>query len=508
LSWQVGDPPVLLRVLPVPDVRGRVVAPNGMPFARAAIGGSLHRGPWTWTADDGTFVHRGRVEADDELLLRVHGREFWLHPSMLGASLEARLAPATLSPRAQGRLRVCVRDDGNDAPIEGALVQAGKPGLVHPGDPAPAEARGSTDAEGVAVVVAPAGAAEWEVVVEGFETMVTTVDVAGDTEREVLVRLARQPLREVVVHGVHEGLTLETRRGKRRVRDGTQDSGLVSLPAHEPFVLVLHEPTGADRRFVFESLPDGAIVLRVFASTRARLRVVDEQGQLVPARVASAGAAEFGDESEWHETGADGVVVVPTTLTGRAFLRVEPRAAERRARTLRLVLPPRGDDIEHAVGDVVLAAAPPLRIVDAVGQPVAGTITVMRPGLLVGSLEIAADGGFDALDLQPGDRLICAPRDRWRRVTRQWFGPTTWILPAPGTIHIELVDEHGMQPLGGVAMLGDMAHYEHEGSLLLVEVPAGEVEILVGARGCTSARVTLQVSPGEVRVVRVVLRRE
>ena len=172
------------------------------------------------------------------------------------------------------------------------------------------------------------------------------------------------------------------------------------------------------------------------------------------------------------------------------------------------MLPPRGDDIEHAVGDVVLAAAPPLRIVDAVGQPVAGTITVMRPGLLVGSLEIAADGGFDALDLQPGDRLICAPRDRWRRVTRQWFGPTTWILPAPGTIHIELVDEHGMQPLGGVAMLGDMAHYEHEGSLLLVEVPAGEVEILVGARGCTSARVTLQVSPGEVRVVRVVLRRE
>jgi len=509
-KWRLGDPPLVARPEFIPVVRGRVVGPTGVPVAGVAIGGSLHRGPWTWSSADGTFCHVGRESRGDWLQVRVQGREFQLRPPVDERPLEVALPAATLGERPHGRVRVVVRDAATDAPVPNAHIEAWVAGLVHPGDPLAGD---STDEQGICTVPAPAGRVDAHVhdagEVPAFDPVATTVEVKADADSEATLRVVRRPVRLVTVIGAWEDLALVTAAEGVKVTTLVQQGIAVPLPAQGPFALVLDLGwRRSERRFFFASLPDGPISLRAFAPTRVSMRLVDEQGKPVAARAAIEEQPGSWDDATWHTAGTDGVVVVPTDLVGCALLRVEP-TDDHRPRTLHLSLPQRNDEVVHTLGEVVLrstAQSPQLRLVDASGSPVSANLQVMRPGLVVESLPVGADGAFDALDLLSGDRLDCDANGQ-PRCSMLWTGQATWTLPAGAGITLEVVDAADLKPRDPVALCGERAYHEYEGSLVLDNLPSGAVEFFVGARGCDSARVTLRLAPGERRHVRVTLRR-
>jgi len=511
VKWRLGDPPKVLRPDFVPAVRGRVVSPTGVPLGGVAIGDRvLHRGPWTWSAADGTFCHIGREERNRELCVFAFGREYSLRPPAIDCPIEVLLPAAAPRQRALGRLRVTVRDGATGDAIANAVVDVWLPGLVHPGDPTGSEI---TDAHGVCLAPVPAGIVEVRVTdgasVPTFDTEVATFEVDPDAERDVTIRVARRVLRPIAVVEPWRDVVLVTASETVSLANSIREGAAVPLPAQGPFALVLHQLRESERRFVFASVPAGPLALRPFSPTRVRLRILDGHGQPVAARAALVTqAGQTPEEEEWYAAGADGAVVVPAEAVGCAFLRVEPLAAGVRSRTMHVSLPARGDDVVQELGDVTLPSAdrPQLRIVGPDGVPARGGLLVLRPGLRAKGT-IADDGGFDGLDLVPGDRLV-HENESERRFTTRWSGQASWTLPDDrGEVQFEVVDAAGLQPLECVLLFGDRVVNEHEGALVLEAVPAGDVEIFVGARGCHSARVTLRLEPGERRNVRVALRR-
>jgi hypothetical protein len=510
-KWRLGDPPAVLRPEFMSVVRGRVVAPSGSPVAGVAIGGGLHRGPWAWSAADGSFSHVGRESRGDQLRVLAFDRDYSLRPPAADRALVVVLPTAKLGERPQGRIRVTVRDAATNAPVAGAFVDAWLPGLVHPNDPTASEVTG---ADGTCMVVAPAGSADVQVsdsvAVPSFDPEVMTVEVPSTGACDVAVRVTARALRTVTVAGDWRSLSLITAHGATSIEELVRDAQPVPLPTRAGFALAIDPDSQTGRRFVFASLPAEPIALRPFAPTCVTVRIVDQRGRPVAARVDLLEQTSQAEDDERRvTTDEDGVASIATTLVGCAFLRVEPTADNLRARTVHLSLPPLGDDIRHDVGTVLARSTTScqFRVLHANGTPAQGTVRLMRPGLVVDE-KLAPDGGFDGIDLTRGDRLTLISGGR-RPLSMTWTGQATWELPAhDAAIRFEVVDDLGLQPTELVALFGDRIEHERDGGLVLAELPAGDVEIFVGARRCHSARVTTRLRAGEQRNIRIVLRRE
>lgn len=513
VAWRLGDGPATLRPDFVPDVHGRVIGPNGTPVAGVALGGSLHRGPWTWSAADGSFRLVGRESRHDQLRIRAFGREHWLQPPRRERAIDVVLPVAECVARAHGRIAATVIDDATGRPIANAFVAAVLPGLVCPGDPTES---GVTDANGACTVAVAAGLVDIHVEDSAsppaFDPDTRTSDVAAGRDTAVELRVRRRLLRTVTIAGEWNTLSLVTTDATTPVGDTVRAELPVPLPVHGRFALTLDEGRDTERRFVFVSAPVGPIELRAFAPTRVTARIVDEQGRAVAARVAveQYGIVEPPDEA-WTATDERGTAVVPTMRSGCTFLYVEPLgdASLLRPRAVHLTLPALGDGEVFALGDVVLRprGRPQLRITNADGSAASGTLSALRPALSAGA-DLAADGGVDGLDLAIGDRLVFTPDAPRAAFSMVWTGHPVWTLPDDrATLRFEVVDQFGLRPAEATVLLGTRVVHEFQGQLVVEHVPAGDVELFVGGNGCHGARVLLHVHPGEQRAVPVALHR-
>jgi hypothetical protein len=515
--WRLGDLPVTVRKSFVPAVEGRIRGANGKPVPGIAIGGSLHRGPWTWTDANGEFVHIGRESQHVPLRVVDSDREFYLQPSALGRSLDIVLPATELSARPLGRVRVEVRDPSGASPVSNARVKAWLPGFMHPEDPG---GYAVTDDDGVCTIEVPEGSVELRVTdcdhVPAFDPRIVELEVTRGVEASATVHVAPRIYRKVTVDGDWDDgvdddwldVDLVTPYDTVSVGSMIRSGDPVPLPAAGPFALVV-APGGFERHFVFSDVPADPIEIRGFEPTRVGIRVSDVGGRPIEARVAvsySAGDVyEVVDDPEPTVTESDGTATVLTSLVGCAFLHVEPLDDGLRSRVVHLSLPALGDGVLHEE-EVVLppVTMPQLRLLTEDGSPVGGHIRVKRPGLVV-EAELSADGGYDGIELLPGDRLEWLPAMEWSSTTETgcamtWSGQALWIPDRRATVHFDVVDEFGVQPNGLVAVVGDQVWHEYEECLVLEDMPVGPADIFVGADGCDSARVRIQLRAGSQRL--------
>ncbi|MCA8975057.1 MAG: carboxypeptidase regulatory-like domain-containing protein, partial [Planctomycetes bacterium] len=151
--------------------------------------------------------------------------------------------------------------------------------------------------------------------------------------------------------------------------------GTVAVPEEGEFVIVVRD--GYSRRYLhFDSiadLPPEPIVLRPFAATRIKARVVDAAGRPVDAEARLRnpwGNRRYHDQPELQPC-AGGDLRLETRWFGPGLLEIRSDRDDLRPRLMWIMLPPRSDDAELDLGDIALAAAPQLRVRAADGSTIA-----------------------------------------------------------------------------------------------------------------------------------------
>ena len=350
-----GRLPMVLRTGPGIAHRGVVVDPAGRPVAGASVGTStVHRGPWTRTAADGSFTLCGLSEPMD----------LWVH--------------------VDGR-RILFEEDGVDA-MRLQLPSAD-------GD----------DEEGVQVLDLT------------DEQRARREERRAREQARAAAQEGSWPLVSVRTVGLPDDgtVTLRTRSRSWDVTDAVAAGEPVRIP-DEPAVFWLNaEDTGrvfpVDRR---EAVAAGVVRLPWFAPTRIEGRVLDEGGEPLAARayVGPPGSSAPDDRAKWQVV--RGALSLPTDRSGPTWLFVEA-ADHPGTRILTVDLPARGDDAHVELGDVVVSGQPAHRFERSDGTPLEdGSVHLLRAGWMdfdgswAWRFEADADGHFWLPDLEPGDALL------------------------------------------------------------------------------------------------------
>ncbi|HEX5051980.1 MAG TPA: carboxypeptidase-like regulatory domain-containing protein [Planctomycetota bacterium] len=537
-EWRLGDGPSVLRQAFARSVSGRVLAPNGRPLPGVAMRGptGYHRGPWAWTDAEGRFHLFGNEGERLELFFDSRSYQALLPAGERAVDLTLPAAPAP-DPPPNGKVVVAVHDAASAQPIAGAHVELWHVGI---GSGAPGETEaGDTDEHGTFVGAIAAGPVGMRVVAPDgddadspptHDPAVRDVEVQALGETRVEIALVpRTPIRVTLGDGVRSAvLVTHTDDPDCPAIDALVASGRpVPVPAHSPFAFRVDtdEQRGA-RFYFFEAPPTAPVDLRVFAPLRVRLRVVDESGRPIAANVSlggRSGVAWGQDESAPVATDANGAVELRTTERGCAFVKLQPIAAGQqdvghRRTIVHTSLPPPGGHDDVDLGAIVLppTGAPRLRVERADGSAAPGQLTLLRPGLLAGD-ELAADGGWDGIAPQAGDRVTVTFAEPGADgpgapsvlvpLSQQLTGDGPWVLrEGSGTLVLDVQDDFGFLPENGVVLLADRC-MRCRGRVELRGLPDADLELFVGAEGCDSARVRLRLAAHERREVKLVLRR-
>lgn len=549
-AWHPEEPHTVLRLDLEAPLHGRVLAPDGQPLRGALVSTEyLAETLYSRTDADGAYrLPAHAAGADVRIELSSRGSEFVYVPPAVVRPFDIVLpGPGSVRTAEPATLRVVVRDAVTQAPVEGAVIAASCTGwlpwyrrnLWVAEDEVVTAAEVRTDAQGRCELSLPAGALGVRVrpaaddsstAPPRHEAALHDLVTRLDGPNQLVVDLVPRASAAVRIGSGVRRAWLVTRSGRHALEPAADaaDPVHVPVPAHEPFAFHIDtEDEPSARVFGFSAPPTQPVELQPWPPTRVVAQVVGAEGTPIPVR------ARLAPRSERQPPPADlpplpmpafgrGKVELAAVSVGTAWLHVAPLDAHHRPTVVRVVLPERSDEARLDVGTITLPsrAVPRLRVLRADGTPVSGTLTLRRPGVSMRGA-LAADGGWDGLWPERGDAVVCAlaadavAKDTDAAATKvatlplraRLRGDGPWTLqPGTGVVQFDLRDDRGFRLHEGVLFVAGDAFDVHD-VFALRGVPSEPLEFYVGASGCDGARVTLQLAPGEVRTVAVVLRR-
>jgi hypothetical protein len=544
VQWLPGEAPMAFVVSPAAACRGSIVDVDGKPVVGAFVGvPGVHRGPWTRTGPDGSFVLCGADQGGD-LLMHIGERQLIFEcppvspyrlvvPPSSGEPVQVVNLPRVEVPVPDTvemvQLQV-VDADGEE--VEAAEVVCRGP------LPADTEERLSIrDGAGVTELVP--GRYELRATAFGHAASTTMVEV-GTQKNQFSLRMGRLPSVRVRVTDLPESanVVLRTEREKRDVTDQVRAGIPIGLPA-EPFWLVLHGGYRDQPRVFFHdpasALAKGTLRLPWYRPTRIEGQLVDRDGRPAAAKLALLPVEqEVGSltaDVELDEIDEDGAFVITSEYSGLAMLVVTPDGDPERRRVLPIVLPPRGDDVFVEVGTVDIDAEPGLRLTDATGAPLTeGKVVFWRTGwsdVRDGSQPVFGvdrEGRFRGPEPCAGDAILVLPPERTDEdasapaaaaaaeptvdltVHAPLSGPGPWTVALPtGELRLAVRGNDG-QPVACRAFVGAVST-SLSGPTRLRRVPTGPQRLFVAADGHQSATIDVVVPPSGGASVEVVLPR-
>ncbi len=298
---------------------------------------------------------------------------------------------------------------------------------------------------------------------------------------------------------------------QRRARGAEE----VEIPRVGPFVISVTatggpsgRPSARDHYFADASaLPPEPVPLAYFDACEVKGRVVDAQGQPVPARVAVRETWTESARSASASGAASQSFSLLTHKTGRALLEITPEDPRLAPRLAWITLPQRDAARRLELGDVALRAGPQLVVAAVDGRPLPGAeVSWARAGHQeAGSMRdfaVGEDGVWMGPDLMAGDALLVRADEDAVPLRTVLEGPGPWVVKVPaGALALELVDEHGA-PTRAWCVLGDHEDLLEPGAVLK-GLPPGEHTLYLSAAGYQTAvvRVTVGTQQTALRVV-------
>ena len=544
IQWLPGEAPMAFVVPPEAAYRGSVVDADGKAVVGAFVGvPGVHRGPWTRTGPDGSFLLCGANPGAD-FFVHIGERELIFEgppespcrlvvPPPSGEPVQVVNLPRPAAPVPADVEMVSLQVvDADGDKVEHARLRCR--------GPLPASTEELifvNDGEG-ATALRPG---RYEVSVSAFGHATTTAQFEVTTARNLFdVRLGRLPSVRVRVVDAPElvDVRLRTATESREISDQVKAGAPIGLPA-EPFWLVVSgDHRSLPRVFAQDparALAAGTLRLPWYRPTRVEGQLVDRDGRpaaaklsLVPVEQAVRGIPA---DAELEEIDAGGAFVCASEHTGLAMLVVTPYGDPDRRRVLPIVLPPRGDDALVEVGTVDIDAEPRLRLTDGTGAPLTeGKVVLWRTGWSDVREEdgpvfgVDAEGRFRGPEPRAGDAILVLPpetddevvaaspdgaapvpvRDLVVHAALNGAGPWTVALPT-GELVLDVRGPDG-QPIAGRAFLGARAP-QLSGPVRLRRVPTGPQRIFVAAEGHQSAVVDVVVPERGAATVKLVLPR-
>ena len=346
--WAPGMQPVVMRLAAGVAHRGIVVDHEGLPVAGAAVGQSfVHRGPWTLSKADGTFVVSGLDSRTD--LAVIHGNRKVIFACMGTDGLRLQL------PKPNGESTVVVEASEQAYARDAARTEQRKE-LVEQRE------------------------AAWPKVV------VRTVGMPADGSVSLVTKHKHYVLDDAIALGKP-----------------------VPLPDEE-FVFLLRGDYDCER-FVpgnrEQAMRDGVVRLRWFADTILEGRIVDRDGEPVRASVRIETLLSNPDGFEPVTQEVAGALSLPTVLEGLHFLVIRERLTGA-VRKLPIDIPRRGDDVVLDLGDLCLRERSQLTVLAPDGSAFTkGEVLMRRLGFSDWAFEFANEQWWGP-DLLAGDCLMLA----------------------------------------------------------------------------------------------------
>ncbi len=472
LDWFPGEPAAVIRAPSANAAQGVVVDENGKPVAGAFVGyKDVHRGPWTRTGADGSFLLCGISQGPSDLWVHVGEREllFELDDTV---PLRLQLPPAPPPPDEPARRTEVVE---LPADVRRRVEARSEPG------PWPA-----------------------------LESPTVPVRLIGATEDTTVE------------------LTSATR--SLDVTDLVQRGEPVPLP-DEPFAFVLQQDW-QPRTFPFTratALAEGIVRLRWFQPTRIEGRIVGEAGHPLAARLAlldpTATMAPKLDDLDDLVSSA-GAIQLTAKRQGLALLAVMPTDTDHAPRIVPVLLPPRGDEVVVDVGTITLTERPQYLLHDAKGELLVDwQVGLLRRGFVTTEnftsypeshhVRLTQEGHAPLPDLQPGDVLHVLPTTSQpeyvdsraiytvpARFVVRGAGPWDFSLPSGQLwVNVRCDDE----PQARMHVYLDDLDLELFEPTLLRGLPPGRHRCLVSAKGHQTAIVDLDVPAAGIAELDLVL---
>jgi hypothetical protein len=529
VQWLPGEAPMAFVVPPAAAYRGSVVDVDGKPVVGAFVGvPGVHRGPWTRTGPDGSFLLCGADQGGD-LFVHIGERELIFEcppvspcrlvvPPPSGEPVQVVNLPRPAAPVPDGvevvSLQV-VDADGDKVELASIVCRG----------PLPASTEESiTIRDGQGATALLPGRYELRATAFGHAAATALLEV-GIQNTYCELRLGRLPSVRVRVTDPPESVNvvLRTEREQRDVTDQVRAGMPVGLPS-EPFWLVLHG-SYRDQPRVFlhdpaSALAKGTLRLPWYRPTRIEGQLVDRDGRPAAAKLALVPVEQevsgLPADVELEEIDGNGAFALASEHAGLAMLVVTPDGDPERRRVLPIVLPPRGDDVLVEVGTVDIDAEPRLRLVDGSGAPLTeGKVVFWRTGWSdvredsgpVFSFD--RDGRFRGPEPRAGDAILVLPPERTDdraaaaaggaaeatldltvHAALQGAGPWTVALPT-GELRLDVRGTDG-KPVACLAFVGAVST-PLSGPTLLRRVPTGPQRLFVAADGHQSAVVDVVV---------------
>jgi len=521
VRWTPGDPPDRLQAPYGEPLRGIVLDATGQAVAGAFVGTkTVHRGPWTRTRADGSFLLEG-CRPGEELFVVLPSRPghevLFDDPRLPDAATRRRprtlrLPPpdeertqVVLLPAPRGRsglLRLLLRDPG-DAALARVRLQVLGP------RPAVTVTRATTGDDGAVELELVAGTYEVRCDDRRFLEPVGELAVEADGTVEASLQTRLRPTLPVEIP---PGARVRCVRGtaSHDLSDLVRRGQPVPLPFGEDFGLWISDEEGRDGRlFAFaadDEMPRGPLRLDFWPPTHVSARLVDEGGDPVEATVALLEGGDLPDDLLAFEgtPAPEGRLTLAGRRAGAHVLAIRPRREDLRPRLLALSLPDRGPDAALDLGTVRLEATPRLRVVYATA-PFEGTASLARLGWSdlreLPEAPVGADGVWLGLEPRAGDVLV-VPAAGWTletfptsegpavlvpcRTELEGDGPWTVELPT-GRIDLEIRDPAGA-PLDATVFVADRA-VAVQGGVQLRQLPLAPCTLWITAEGRRSVRV-------------------
>jgi hypothetical protein len=544
LKWLPGEAPMAFLVSPEVAYRGSVVDTDGKPVVGAFVGvPGVHRGPWTRTAPDGSFLLCGANPGGD-LFVHIGERELIFEcppvsphrlvvPPPSGEPVQVVNLPRQGAPVPDDVEMVALRVvDADGDKVERAEIRCRGP------LPASSEERIHVLDGEVDTALRPG---RYEVSASAFGHATTTAQFDVTTARNLFdVRLGRLPSVRVRVVDPpeHVDVQLRTATERREISDQVLAGEPIGLPA-EPFWLVV----SGDRRAlprVFaqdpaQALAAGTLRLPWYRPTRIEGQLVDRDGRPAAARLAlvpvEQEVSSLPADVELEEVDGNGAFALTSEHTGLAMLVVTPDGDPERRRVLPIVLPPRGDAAFVEVGTVDIDAEPRLRLTDATGAPLTeGKVVFWRTGWSAVSdgfspvFGVDRDGRFRGPEPRAGDAILVLPPESTDEdasappadaaaeptielvVHAALSGAGPWNVALPtGELRLDVRGTDG-KPVACRAFVGAVSA-PLTGPTRLRRVPTGPQRVFVAAEGHQSAVIEVVVPERGAASVEVVLPR-
>jgi hypothetical protein len=544
VQWLPGEAPMAFVVEAAAAYRGAVVDVGGKPAVGAFVGvPSVHRGPWTRTGPDGSFLLCGADQGGD-LFVHIGERELIFEcppvspyrlvvPPPSGESVQVVNLPRQAAPVPDGIETVSLQvvdADGDEVDLASIVCRG----------PLPASTEESiTIRDGQGATALLPGRYELRATAFGHAAA-TALLVVGIQDNSCELRLGRLPSVRVRVTDLPESgnVVLRTEREQRDITDQVRAGMPIGLPS-EPFWLVLRGGYGDQPRVFLHdpasALAKGTLRLPWYRPTRIEGQLVDRDGRPAAAKLALVAIEqEVGSlpaDVELEEIDGNGAFVITSEHAGLAMLVVTPDGDPERRRVLPIVLPPRGDDVFVEIGTVDIDTEPKLRLTDATGAPLtAGKVVFWRTGWsdvregFHPVFGVDSEGRFRGPEPRAGDAILVLPPERTDEdaatlpagataepmhdltVHAPLSGPGPWTVALPsGELRLDIRGLDG-KPVACRAFVGAVSTRLF-GPTRLRRVPTGPQRVFVAADGHQSATIEVEVPASGGALIEVVLPR-